>query len=1397
MADELVTQVINEALDSKQKPEEIQKALTSNWDALMEADPKSAWIYKKSGLSKEKAAQSFYDLVVGAKPNEFTPGMDLDQIDADNRRRALSTRLSQRRTADAFKAGLDHLEPYLEKNEDMRHIFDSLFETDSAGIQKAVAEGKDLADEPEDWQSRLAGAAGVAMKMLNVGSPIVGSVLPRRRGFAIMVPGTAPEPTLSNPDNPAPASKQPPVFVFTKNPWVAMEVYGRYREQGKAADLSDLGDQVSLLEQEKQKDPSMSLSPYVSQRGGDSIKYREYLPGFAVVNGSPSVQEAVTDMGKAAVSLGLDPELPTVQKWGRSQGFNEGDAGALDLVLGSLPGLAAGKLLAGAGKAVAGKEAETMLIPMDRGATGLAGVPEARFKAASAPLKAPGASLADLAAKGKRDFFGGATPYLPKDESYAALRQAFIQHDAAPGIGKIQAATDLRKVFYGEGKVATNPIAREQLGKAILYNDMAADAQKGIQEFPFGENLQSVLSKQAEISKDVADKFPDVAKAIETRRDIWKKTQNDVLQAAHDAGIEKEFLERFNKDDYYRHIILEETQKDGGFHGFSEKVQDPTKRSFYRTRKGSEKDIYTNYADADLRVLTQLRKDIITLKLRKELNTFDIFQDLKSKVEEIRSTRGEEGLLNPFITPKEIRRGYNAPLNVLTDTEQAELDLVAQGKKPLAVPDTNDLDATKKWKEYAESKGLSTRGANGDLIAYRKGEDGRAKAFEDILADKSLSGMDRRLKIGTSLGYRRDIDINDIMPKGYGEYYFAPGDSLYPVSTVSEKQMQQMAEHLMDSTKEFSGLGKDDLKRAWAKGRGHNPMILPNEVIQELKLRNAERPDPSILGKAAQWFTGAFKKSVLHNPFQKASYDLWNGVSDAISLGVGKPSALKYMMESASELSPILSGKYEQLTPEVQAFLSHGASLSTARAAQLSDLAIIKGFSEAGNMAEKPGAWGTLKKAYEHYSENSQLLSDYRELIPRLSAYKAFKKEILDNGKPIRFYASRPEHVLGLHTADDQAYKMAADLIRNFQESSPVTKSLSRNTVPFVRWPAANAVSIINQVKNLAVDEGHMIQMAKAIGLAPGATSKIAANGAEFLMKLATLYGGLAYTNHTFFPKEEAELGEAGNKPHLVIGRSDTGKVQMVSPQDPYFDMVGWIGGSKIPGIWDRVSSGKESPLSAVKEMFVEGPTNRFLQGVNPWLKATVELPLGRSIGPDGRGIPIKDTGRYLARLLALHMPYAELTGAPSQPFLQAFKQKFIREIDPAQQTIYDTRDISKRFMENKGIKDESQFDSPTSRALYDFHLGHRFKDDEIMNEALRRFVANGGNKNQLKASLQNLDPTSFVPKKYMGEFLQSMTEKEAETFKKARAYYGKEILPSETKAIQEIVRQWRKSSEK
>lgn len=1273
MADELVTQVINEALDSKQKPEEIQKALTSNWDALMEADPKSAWIYKKSGLSKEKAAQSFYDLVVGAKDTESTPGMDFEPVDAFIRRGALSTRIAQRRTADAFKAGLDHLEPYLAKNEDMRHIFDSLFETDSAGIQKAVAEGKDIADQPEDWQSRLAGTVGVAMKMLNVGSPLVGSVLPRRRGFAIMVPGTAPEPTLSNPDNPAPASKQPPVFVFTKNPWVAMEVYGRYREQGKAADLSDLGDQVSLLEQEKQKDPSISLSPYVSQRGGDSIKYREYLPGFAVVNGSPSVQEAVTDMGKAAVSLGLDPELPTVQKWGRSQGFNEGDAGALDLVLGSLPGLAAGKVLAGAGKALMGKEASDL----GRAATNLAEGPEARFKASSAPLEAPSVSLGDLVAKGKRDFFGGATPYLPKDESYAALRQAFIQHDAAPGIGKIQAATDLRKVFYGEGKVATDPIAREQLGKAILYNDMAADAQKGIQEFPFGENLQSVLSKQAEISKDVTDKFPDVAKAIETRRDIWKKTQNDVLQAAHDAGIEKEFLERFNKDDYYRHIILEETQKDGGFHGFSEKVQDPTKRSFYRTRAGSEKDIYTNYADADLRVLTQLRKDIITLKLRKELNTFDIIDDVKAKAK----VAGE--------------------------------------------------------------------------------------------------------------------DLSKHVPEGYGEYYFAPGDSLYPVSTVSEKQMQQMAEHLMDSTKEFSGLGKDDLKRAWAKGRGHDPMILPNEIIQELKLRNAERPDPSILGKAAQWFTGAFKKSVLHNPFQKASYDLWNGVSDAISLGVGKPSALKYMKESASELSPILSGKYEQLTPEVQAFLSHGASLSTARAAQLSDLAIIKGFSEAGNMAEKPGAWGTLKKAYEHYSENSQLLSDYRELIPRLSAYKAFKKEILDNGKPIRFYASRPEHVLGLHTADDQAYKMAADLIRNFQESSPVTKSLSKNVVPFVRWPAANTVSIINQVKNLAVDEGHMIQMAKAIGLAPGTTSKIAANGAEFLMKLATLYGGLAYTNHTFFHKEEAELGEAGNKPHLVIGRSDTGKVQMVSPQDPYFDMAGWIGGSKIPGIWDRVSSGKESPLSAVKEMFVEGPTNRFLQGVNPWMKAAVELPLGRSIGPDGKGIPIKDSGRYLARLMALHLPYAELTGTPSQPFLQAFKQKFIREIDPAQQTIYDARDISKRFMENKGIKDESQFDSPTSRALYDFHLGHRFKDDEIMNEALRRFVANGGNKNQLKASLQNLDPTSFVPKKYMGEFLQSMTEKEAETFKKARAYYGKEILPSETKAIQEIVRQWRKSSEK
>lgn len=351
------------------------------------------------------------------------------------------------------------------------------------------------------------------------------------------------------------------------------------------------------------------------------------------------------------------------------------------------------------------------------------------------------------------------TRHFPEldDSNYAGKRTADIlrRFESSAVAAKAKTAEHLH------GLTATfGPKKMDIFTRKVILDDLMNEADKG-RGLPFGYTPETLQNDHAAVSKIVTTN-PDIAAAVKRRADVNKAlvmdlVDNDLLPV--ESVLKPEALDRFQKtgkyssDDintaYFRHQVLEYANAKR-WAGISTAGDVRNKqRGWQKGREGSEKDINTNFLEAEFEVFSQGLKELATKK------TLDEVLTLNNLVPELKAQAQKEGTKDwKDLIPEEYAiwqpvqgsifyRGQSLPEQIVT--------------KFLA-ENPHFADIAKKFKE------VTIRGGRKTEVVIPKG---LAKTLDSLRTDRESTTLDTvnqkilgAWKIWTLLSPRRAIKYN-------------------------------------------------------------------------------------------------------------------------------------------------------------------------------------------------------------------------------------------------------------------------------------------------------------------------------------------------------------------------------------------------------------------------------------------------------------------------------------------------------------------------------------------------------------------------------------------------------------------------------------------------------------
>lgn len=146
--------------------------------------------------------------------------------------------------------------------------------------------------------------------------------------------------------------------------------------------------------------------------------------------------------------------------------------------------------------------------------------------------------------------------------------------------------------------------------RKVLLDDLMGEAEKG-RELPFGYTPETLAADHSIVS-DLVARNPDIQAALERRKTVQAALVDDAIA----EGVLPETVR--NNPGYYRHMVLEYANAKR-WSGLGNVEVRAKKRGWQKARLGSEKDINTNFLEAEYEVTTQTMKEIATARTLKKV----------------------------------------------------------------------------------------------------------------------------------------------------------------------------------------------------------------------------------------------------------------------------------------------------------------------------------------------------------------------------------------------------------------------------------------------------------------------------------------------------------------------------------------------------------------------------------------------------------------------------------------------------------------------------------------------------------------------------------------------------------------------------------------------------------
>lgn len=925
--------------------------------------------------------------------------------------------------------------------------------------------------------------------------------------------------------------------------------------------------------------------------------------------------------------------------------------------------------------------------------------------------------------------------YLPDTAEFSPLRTALLRLQKQKAISADLMLRDLESIV---GKLSDPKL--DLLTRKVQLMDFQQEALAD-RLLPYGYTPERV-----EIDLEEVDRLltlnPDVRTAWEKREALWAGLKTDYVRSMHAIGFD--VTQKVTKEHYFRHQVMQYATEIGNTKGTGQRVRTPTGRSFLKKREGSTFDINANLIQAEFEVLTQMHYDIRLAEVIKLVD--DVYNIQPQLVESARKQ-------NELEFKKELNaRGPESPLAEEWKLIRSRLGMHMNRLRQLLGKASTDLVPIQEIKAIADD---SEHPGNGPALGVFK------------WIDK------RRELIKTTLGPRFKT-WEDLIPENYETFQPREGNLFYMVDAIPHQMLLQLQEKMGADL----GIPPDKLRSVLAMGSKREQFVVPLPV--HATLTELKHPEYHTVQKAWAEVQGSWKAGKLIGPHSMLKYNIRNLTGDAEATFVGNPAAFKRVKEAIVDLWPVFTKK-GKMQGHVKDWFERGGMgtlLQVNEMGDLNDLAIFKGLAER---SEKGGAQKAAAGLFNTWWKGARLSTDFREAILRYANYREYLAQIEEAGKPKNYGASIPASVDILTDPKDKAFKLSNELIGAYDRISVAGQHLRRYWIPFWSWKEVNFVRYKQLIKNAFHDRDY----SAAGRLTVGRTAMTTAQAARILLKVSFVYGMLQLWNHLFFPDEERELNErTRNRVHIVLGRTDDGKIVYFDGIGALGDLLSWVGldsaaSHLIAGdiMHDRMT------LRELATDMLKAPFNVMAQSLGPLpAKLPAESFAGKSAFPDVfNPQAIRDLPQHLANQLTPFGPeIAAARGKPGRPYgsPESMLNMVASQQDPGQAAYHDWQTIEDRWRGRMGKPSFGSYQrSPRGQALADWAAAIRYKDTDAEAKYKKQFSAEGGTVGHIKQSLRNLAPLSGLTKDERAYILGNLDNHEKTVLKRAEQYYLDHML--------------------
>lgn len=809
-----------------------------------------------------------------------------------------------------------------------------------------------------------------------------------------------------------------------------------------------------------------------------------------------------------------------------------------------------------------------------------------------------------------------------------------------------------------------SPTEYDLFTRKVILDDLAATVRstpkdEAIPQLPYGLKPETLNIELAKVNRAL-EQNQNVQNKVNLRKQNFKELKDEYIQLMDDIGFNVE--NKLQRDDYFRHMVLEHAGS-GVISGAGKKLKAPTRSKFLSKRRGSEKDINSDYIEAEFDVVSQMLYDMQVAK-----------------------------------TIKVVDKNYNI------------------------------YDAVR---------------------AQSKAETGSSSNWKDFV------------------------------PEGYRIWQPREGNVFY----ISESVPTKVANQLFEKAMEGKGINKKDLQQVSEQlvvGGKRKEFVIKEDVAKTLDNLSKDAPVKGLSTK----ILSSWKRLQLVSPRRYFKYNLRNLSGDAEGAFIGNPSTFKEVPKAVKDLIQAFTGE-KKMTPELREWFERGGMESTLQAQELGDLKTLDTFSN--KYKQKNKTEDIPLNIWKGYWNTAKISTDFREAILRYASYLDYNKQMTRNpdNLPNNYGASIRNEVQGLSDVKDRAFMLSNDLLGAYDRISVVGQSVRESLIPFWSFQETNAIRFKRLAQNAASDNKIATQVGKKV-LGTAANPMTYMRIGSFVIKASAIRAGMEAWNQTQFPEEEKSLPESvRNRPHIITGVSEDGKVQYIDRLGVTSDFLEWFGLDAAPQLVNDYLNGRKSEKEIALEM-AKSPVKKIVNGVNPFLKTPFELLARKQLFPDPFDPQnIRDRTQYLARQFTLIDEYKALFDIPSEGYATSLKKAIVSEVDPQRAAYNDIISMKYDYLKKIGKPPGSSPYTPKSNALYNLKNAIRYNNPKQAAKYYIEYRGHGGTNETLDDSIDRLNPlngvistrNSLEAKAQAAGFLLYLGKDNQDKLQDALEYYKQEIV--------------------